>query len=236
MECFGDVQKLPTRCSESSRWLLNRFAATNLDSQILITESANLIFKYDLVKRKSLDSWSFDELNKLLSPIAIYYPLVGKKDPKPIETLVGLHSGNNITEWVPTELRELKFVLKKNFKKQVLTIVSFLADSNFDPVVVFSNGFAEHWTKIKSPEFDEGSIEPVIDANEQIVAIKSSIANKTSVALYYITENKSTQEKFVYKLTIFSKGKGQPSSIIINYLPDFHFQILPMQQKRERHP
>lgn len=205
-DCFGDVQKLPTKCSDATRSLVNRFAPTNSPTQILITESANLVSKYDLEDlRNSVDSWSFDELNKLLIPMVVYYPEVGKLS-LPQETLIGLHSGNTIIEWVPTESRELRQKQRRKIKTPITAIVTF-SEKSFEPLIIFSNGYAKHYEDLKDG-WDESSVVPVLGSNEELVAIKHFVESNKTAKLYYITLNKLTSQKTIYKLAVFSNSKS----------------------------
>lgn len=205
-DCFGDVQKLPTKCSDATRSLGNRFAPTNSPTKILITESANLVSKYDLEDlRNSVDSWSFDELNKLLIPMVVYYPAVGKL-LLPQETLIGLHSGNTIIEWVPTESRELRQKQRRKIKTPITAIVSF-AEKSFEPLIIFSNGYAEHYEDLKDG-LNESAIVPVLGSNEVLMTIKHFSESNLTANLYYITLNKLTSQKTIYKLTVFSNSKS----------------------------
>lgn len=205
-DCFGDVQKLPTKCSDAARSLVNRFAPTNSPTQILITESANLVSKYDLEDlRHSVDSWSFDELNKLLIPMVVYYPETGKMNV-PQETLIGLHTGNTIIEWVPSESRELRQKQRRKIKNVIIAIVSFGDNTSFEPIIIFSNGHAELYEDMKD-NWNENSIKPVLGPNEELVAIKHFSESNMTAKLYYITLNKSNSQKTIYKLTVFSNSK-----------------------------
>ncbi|KAJ6222259.1 hypothetical protein RDWZM_000804 [Blomia tropicalis] len=198
MDCFGEIQKLPSICTDSFQLLESRFVQTRPDSTIIATESPNLITKYDISNGKPIQSWSFPELNKLLTPISVYYPSPTE------ETFVGIHSGNVLHEWIINNNNELEIKHKMNYKAIVRHIISF-NPHNIEPLVIFANGFAEFLTKAKLVNLND-FIKPVLEVNEMIIGIKHHVVileNVKVILLYYIVKNKDIDDKLtVYKLIL----------------------------------
>jgi len=193
MDCFGETRKIPTLCSDSLNSLTTRIAITNSPTEILITESANLATKYDIEQYKSIQSLSFNELNKLLLPLSSYYSA-----KRGLEILIGVHSGNTLFEW-SYESNELKPECKKHFQ----TAISAILSTKYGPIIVFSNGFAELLHKLKN-DFDEEKVSAIIEPNEQIIGIEYHCFSKSNIALYYIVRPKDNDKLVVYKLILSS--------------------------------
>ena len=196
MQCFGDILKVPVFCIDTLNSHTDRFASTFRKNEILFTESANLVSRYEIGHQvKMIQSWSFDELDKLYAPIVSYHSPETKA-----EHFVAVHSCNSLNEWCLDESNELKKFYSKSLQNRVICLISFPKSTKFLPIVVFSNGCLAFLNKIKSECFDENK--NYIDATEKIVGIESHIVSKNTVVLYYIVSNKRTDFNSVYKINL----------------------------------
>lgn len=195
MDCFGDYQKIAASCEDSFEKFHYRYLRSNKSNEIIVTESPNFVAKYNINKRFSLvQSWSFDELNKLSLPISFGYNF-------DYDHFIGVHACNTLIEWRPNENQKLEPLFKKIFNNH--SIVNIITSPKLkQPMIVFSNGWVEFLDKIKSEVYSEKSIINIIEKNEKIIFIEKSIFKKRTI-VYYIVENNKGQNK-IYKSTFIN--------------------------------
>lgn len=202
MQCFGDVQKVPVFCIDSLHSHTRRYAATNKRNEIIFTESANQVSKYEIDNNnqvKVIQSWSFDELNKLYSPL-VSFVSAETKQPH----FVAIHSCNTLVEWTLGDSNELEKIFSKCLKNLVVAIISFSPHHKCQPLLVFSTGYCLFLNQIKSALLDENQSR--IDKEEKIIGIQYQVLSKNVFKLYFIVS--SPTYTAVYK-SILNKSKSK---------------------------
>lgn len=197
MDCFGDYQKITASCEDSFENFHCRYLPGNNNTEIIVTESPNFVAKYDIKQRFSLiQSWSFEELNKLSLPISFCY-----NDEN--DHFIGVHACNTLIEWSLNENQKLVPVFKKIFNKY--SIIDIISSTKLkQPLIVFSNGWAEFLNQIKTQFYSENSISAIIENDEKIIYIGKCILTK-KVIIFYIVENTNKQNK-IYKCEFENGG------------------------------
>lgn len=216
MHAFGDAKKVLSSCSEffPSSY---RFSFTLNKQEIIITESANLVTKLNGLSGESVQNWSFDELNKLHTPLVVFY------NDQQQERFLGVHTGNRLVEWRVKHNGQIIPVREKTYASKIVSVLCLGQWKKFNPLIVFERGQIESYDKTLLDSFTEPQ-DDLFDKNEEIVHVECSRTSKTTLAVYLITINARKNVHNVYKCSV---DKSESFELITNFLKlSFNFRFV----------
>ncbi|OTF84177.1 hypothetical protein BLA29_002010 [Euroglyphus maynei] len=199
MNCFGESIKLSTISDDSFRPYHRRFRISqHNDDHVIISESANLVSKYDMSVKPmvALQSWSFEELNRLIVPAVL-------DDSCHPNHMVAVHSCNTLIEWNvhnDDNGKQLTQIFKKNFSLEIIDLL-LPNGKQSDILIVFSNGWITSLKQVKTDYFSEEDSQNVIDENEKIQEIEMKTTKRRTM-IHYRTLDRNELNMYIYRLDI----------------------------------